>query len=255
MLGLLVAQARTRSGLSQRQLATLAGVPASTVARIESEAVSPTEDTVARLLSAAGFDWDVSLKRRSDPTAIAAARRLLDPAFPKGIGTGDWIQQWSTIGAVRPDGTVRSPSETCRRAGLAASLTARPGAVAWRATPDRSAADAAKRASSTKDRIALTGGVAANRLRPSADAPWLTLYSDNPATFGEQFQWTRSDSGDGAPVLVIPFDPTSRLGVWTDTDGTCWADPWQVIIDCYAGNGRMPDQADLVLSAVTATAS
>jgi transcriptional regulator with XRE-family HTH domain len=46
--------ARRRAGLSQRALATKAGLPQSTVARIELGALSPRTDTLERLLRAAG---------------------------------------------------------------------------------------------------------------------------------------------------------------------------------------------------------
>jgi transcriptional regulator with XRE-family HTH domain len=47
-------QARRRAGLTQRQLASLAGVPQPMVARIESGAVIPRVDTLDRLLEACG---------------------------------------------------------------------------------------------------------------------------------------------------------------------------------------------------------
>jgi transcriptional regulator with XRE-family HTH domain len=47
-------QARRRAGLTQRQLATRAGVPQSRVAKIESGAVIPRVDTLDRLLEACG---------------------------------------------------------------------------------------------------------------------------------------------------------------------------------------------------------
>ena len=52
--GRLVRAARWRADLSQRALAQAAGVPRSTVARIESGHVSPRVDTFVRLLEAAG---------------------------------------------------------------------------------------------------------------------------------------------------------------------------------------------------------
>jgi transcriptional regulator with XRE-family HTH domain len=45
---------RRRAGLSQRALARLAGVPQPTVARIETGAVVPRVDTLARLLAVCG---------------------------------------------------------------------------------------------------------------------------------------------------------------------------------------------------------
>jgi transcriptional regulator with XRE-family HTH domain len=50
----LLAHARRRSGLSQRALARAAGLPHSTVARIELGRLSPRTDTLERLLRAAG---------------------------------------------------------------------------------------------------------------------------------------------------------------------------------------------------------
>lgn len=50
----LLRRARRRSQLSQRELARLANVPQSTVARIELGALSPRTDTLDRLLRAAG---------------------------------------------------------------------------------------------------------------------------------------------------------------------------------------------------------
>ena len=49
-------EARRRAGLSQRALAQAAGVPQSSVARIESGSVSPRADTFERLLRAAGSE-------------------------------------------------------------------------------------------------------------------------------------------------------------------------------------------------------
>jgi transcriptional regulator with XRE-family HTH domain len=50
----LLRQARRRARLSQRELGRLAGIPQSTVARIELGALSPRTDTLERLLRAAG---------------------------------------------------------------------------------------------------------------------------------------------------------------------------------------------------------
>jgi predicted transcriptional regulator len=49
----LLRSARRRAGLSQRGLADRSGVPQPAIARIESGAVSPRLDTLARLLTAA----------------------------------------------------------------------------------------------------------------------------------------------------------------------------------------------------------
>ena len=50
--------ARGRAGLTQRRLAALAGVPQSTVSRIESGAIDPRISTVQRLLRSCGYEID-----------------------------------------------------------------------------------------------------------------------------------------------------------------------------------------------------
>ena len=57
--GALLRESRLAAGLSQRDLARLAGVPQPTVARIESGAVGPRFDTLDRLLAACGKGLDV----------------------------------------------------------------------------------------------------------------------------------------------------------------------------------------------------
>jgi transcriptional regulator with XRE-family HTH domain len=57
----LVRDARTRAGLSQRELARRAGTAQSVVARIESGQTSPGAETLARVLAAAGYDLHAEL--------------------------------------------------------------------------------------------------------------------------------------------------------------------------------------------------
>ncbi len=54
--------ARRRARLTQRQLATVAGVPQATIGRIEAGLVSPRVNTLVRLLHATGHE--VSVERR-----------------------------------------------------------------------------------------------------------------------------------------------------------------------------------------------
>ena len=74
----MVVTARRRAGLTQRQMAALAGVPQPTVARIESGAVSPRADTLARLLTAAGRELsdEPRLGQGIDRTLIQDRLRL-----------------------------------------------------------------------------------------------------------------------------------------------------------------------------------
>lgn len=100
----LLKYARRQSGLSQRALASAAGVPQSTVARIELGQLSPRIDTLERLLNAAGASLNVEPKlgigvdrslihellrltptqRVRQLTAEAAAMRRFDRAVIRG---------------------------------------------------------------------------------------------------------------------------------------------------------------------------
>jgi transcriptional regulator with XRE-family HTH domain len=56
--------ARTRAGLTQRELAERAETAQSVIARIESGTTSPTWQTLTRLLGAAGFEVSATLHPR-----------------------------------------------------------------------------------------------------------------------------------------------------------------------------------------------
>jgi transcriptional regulator with XRE-family HTH domain len=66
LAGNLLRLARMRSGLSQRQLAEAAGVPQSTVARIETYRQQPTLPLMARLFAAAGLELRTRLEDYDD---------------------------------------------------------------------------------------------------------------------------------------------------------------------------------------------
>ncbi len=57
-------ESRRRSGLSLRALGQLAGTSHSTLAAYESGRKVPTAVTLNRIVTAAGFDLDVALRRR-----------------------------------------------------------------------------------------------------------------------------------------------------------------------------------------------
>jgi len=73
----IVREARRRAGLSQAALAARAGVPKSTVGRIESGARSPSTDLVERLVQAAGLELAVSLSEPDPGTDSMFERTLL----------------------------------------------------------------------------------------------------------------------------------------------------------------------------------
>jgi transcriptional regulator with XRE-family HTH domain len=72
----LVREARRRAGFTQAELAERAGVPKSTVGRIESGARLPSTEMVERLVRAAGLDVSVSLSE-PDPGTDSMFERTL----------------------------------------------------------------------------------------------------------------------------------------------------------------------------------
>jgi len=75
-LASIVREARRRAGLTQAELADRAGVPKSTVGRIESGARTPSTDLVEQLVRAAGLEVTVSLSE-SDPGTDSMFERTL----------------------------------------------------------------------------------------------------------------------------------------------------------------------------------
>jgi transcriptional regulator with XRE-family HTH domain len=59
--GELMRSARLRAGLSQEQVAERLGLPRSSVARWETDAVEPSLSTLRRVLQACGFDLSLAL--------------------------------------------------------------------------------------------------------------------------------------------------------------------------------------------------
>jgi transcriptional regulator with XRE-family HTH domain len=71
----LVREARKRAGLTQAELAQLAGTTQSAIARIETGDSAPSFDSVLRLLRLCGLDLDIMLVPR-DESDHAQAQRL-----------------------------------------------------------------------------------------------------------------------------------------------------------------------------------
>jgi transcriptional regulator with XRE-family HTH domain len=69
--------ARRRAGITQRELARRAGVPQPTVSRIERGVVSPSVDTLDRLLRHTGMELDVLEQPRETDVDRTLIRELL----------------------------------------------------------------------------------------------------------------------------------------------------------------------------------
>ena len=238
---------RRLNGLSARQLAALVDVAPTTVTRIESGAVSPSFDLAKEILTVLGEP--IGFTGVADTAAIAAARLALAPALDIAatLGVEAWWQRWARIGLVDAAGRVGSGKEAdlLFRAGRAARLTRRPGAVDFKAGP--TAYDVAEALGGTGVDYAVTGDAGANLYRSSAGETWPVLYVEDVVRAAEAVGLSRKESGSfGMRVTLIPFDGVSELGR-TEIDGVSVASRDQVILDAYGGIDRMAEQADILL--------
>ena len=239
--GFVVSQARMLSGLSRRQVALMADLAPSTVLRVERGELDPTITTFERVLAACGYRYGSSLTPLVDPDAMLAARRILEPdsGLPATEGSATYAERWERAGLLAVDGRPKDRAEIARRAGRLSRLSHRAGArrfgiVEWQKVA-RVLRDNGKE-------WAMTGGHAAARYTNVANPTWPVFYVDD-------IDRTASDAGlspieTGAGITLIPIDDITATGVEVTEDGAHWANPWQVVIDCYGGNGRMPDQAE-----------
>lgn len=105
-------EARTRSGLSRRALAAKAGVPTSTVSRIEDEQSDPTVTTLARLLGAAGRRLVLDGQPLDDDPTLAELATAIDPAG--GRQKIDWTRlrgfaDWAALHPTRIADAIADP--------------------------------------------------------------------------------------------------------------------------------------------------
>ncbi len=113
----LLCDARTRAGLSRRALAAKAGVPTSTVSRIENGQSDPTITMLQRLLSAAGVRLVIDVTSGDgDPTLAALAT-----AFDDGEGRLriDWtrLRGFADWAAQHPEGLAAAIADPPSRTG------------------------------------------------------------------------------------------------------------------------------------------
>lgn len=95
----LVRETRIAAGLSRRALALRAGVPTSTVSRIEDDEVDPTFTMLQRVLAAAGKQLGISATALDHDHTLAGLGDIYDESRP---GTGiDWTRLRGFIDWVR----------------------------------------------------------------------------------------------------------------------------------------------------------
>ncbi len=238
---------RRVNGLSARQLAALVDVAPTTVTRIEAGQVRPSFDLAQEILAVLGEP--IGFTGTADVSAIAAARLALDPKPGLAVtpGVEAWRQRWARIGLIDGKGRAINGKEAdlLFRAGRAARLTRRPGAVDFKAGP--SACDIAEALGAAGIEYAVTGDTGANLYHSSAGEAWPVLYVEDVERAAEAAGLIRKQPGSfGMRVTLIPFDGVSELGR-SRIDGITVVARDQVVIDAYGGIDRMAEQADILL--------
>ena len=237
---------RRVNGLSARQLAALVDVAPTTVTRIEAGLVSPSFDLAQEILTVLGET--IGFIGTSDTEAIAAARLALDPTLDVAMTATieAWQQRWARIGLIDASGQVvpRKEADLLFRAGRAARLTRRPGAMDFRAGP--TASDVADALGKAGIEYAVTGDAGANLYRSSAGETWPVLYVEDIVRAADAAGLARKEQGSfGMRITLIPFDSVSELGR-SEINGIAVAARDQVVIDAYGGIDRMAEQADIL---------
>jgi transcriptional regulator with XRE-family HTH domain len=98
----LVRQAREGAGLSRRALAARAGVPASTVSRIEDGSSDPTLTMLARLIAASGRHLSVTVDSQPSRSTGLAIEALTDAYIPDPKGRKvDWTRLRGFLDQIR----------------------------------------------------------------------------------------------------------------------------------------------------------
>ncbi|MEO8284560.1 MAG: hypothetical protein ABI568_14355, partial [Pseudarthrobacter sp.] len=84
--------------------------------------------------------------------------------------------------------------------------------------------------SATRKGWAVSGAPAATRIG-ATEVPGgpIILYAEEPRRVATLINHPGAAAAD---IIVLPFDGHSEAGAWND-EGVIWADPIQIILDCY----------------------
>ncbi|WP_427006354.1 helix-turn-helix domain-containing protein [Pseudarthrobacter sp. H2] len=221
----IVQEAIRHSGYSRSELARRAGVSTSTVTRIEKGASDPTLGMVTRILAAAGLQLPAATEPLCDPEALRAARSIIGgvtATAPDHSGMAGTLMRWAS-----PDGSPQ-PRKLAREAGAAAPPRFRPGVT--QATSDWNFLRICSTVSATRKGWAVSGAPAATRIG-ATEVPGgpIILYVEEPRRVATLINRPGAAAAD---IIVLPFDGHSEAGAWND-EGVIWADPIQIILDCY----------------------
>jgi uncharacterized protein YcaQ len=97
-----------------------------------------------------------------------------------------------------------------------------------------------------QSRFAITGSFAATRLAPIAAPVLLAIYTDDADSLASSLGLLPADEGANV-ALLKPFDQVVYDRA-TQAEGLSYVAPSQAVVDCLAGNGRMPAEGEALLT-------
>lgn len=241
----MIQSVRSNGGLSQADLARMAGVAASTVGRIERAELEPTWSVMNRLLTSAGYRPADGLDPAGDVSAVAAARATLGELLLRDLDdrARAWVERWTRANFVDRAGRAINVEKVGVQAGNASRLFSRPNprlSVVYDRPWQAVAADL--RASGVS--YAVSGITATSPTRVEDGASWPLIYVDS-LTRAVAAANLREQRTAGPRITLMVFDDVAATGT-VDDRGVAFVSDGQALIDSYAGPGRMADQADSV---------
>ncbi|WP_050758272.1 helix-turn-helix domain-containing protein [Xylanimonas cellulosilytica] len=218
----LLTRMRTRRGLSMNAVAALAGVPASTISRIEAGKIEPTVAMLDRIATAIGFRLDAEVTESGTDAPFVAPLRRLAEGSPDARGAV--LATFPIVAALAP---------VTRRAGVRrVELTvALPEALAALRSED------AGPVVSSLEAFASDVGV---------------VRSFTPVVYVTDPKVVRSlrDVSRGSSTVMLLMPTTDNVRAFTrEVDGVAMVSPEWGLLDALASPGRQADVARTVLEA------
>lgn len=215
----LLSRMRTRRGLSMNAAAALAGVPPSTISRIEAGKIDPTMTMLSRIASALGFELTSNLAESGSDAPFAAIVRELQEAS----------------GAERRRVASRLPT-----VATLAPVARRPGIVRVDLEGSLSAALSALCEEGQDPVVSSLEAFASDLTAARSFTP--VVYVDNP---GSVRTLPRASATSPRVLLLLPTTENVRAVTRRTPRGAMVAREWG-LLDALASPGR---QADVALTA------
>ena len=259
----IITKIRASSGITRKELASLADVSPSTVGRVERGEMDPTWGTMQKVLTASGHQiYGTSVVSSGDTSAIRAAMPLFNalllraenqsaPGATQLASTVEalattWIERWKRAGWLNDSMGLNDLIAIAVSAGIAGTIARRPGARfpvavegSWRTLVDR--------LKTSEIDYAVSGFAATRRDRSEQTAGAPYVYVNDPREAAEAIGLTQARAGQGVLLLEAERDDLSQVEI---EGGIRFVPKTRALLDAFSGPGRDPDKAEDLLCAL-----